>query len=430
MNQQPATIRTYLFRGVFLLSLLGVIVIPLALGQEDAGKRSVTKPNAVAKMSQLPPLSRQAARAQAVRASELPTITSGAAGAHLLRILPMPKAPQVVLYDQYDNASTAASLSSTFTDFPTFGADLADDFVVPGGETWSVDSIDADGVFFNGPGPANDWNVFIYADNGGLPGTLVYSSLNQPVSVNGTTFTVNLSPAACLAEGHYWIEIQANMTFVPNGEWGWTDRTVQSNSPAAWQNPGGGFGLCPSWTSKLTCIPTAGGPDQVFRINGTTGSCGGTPTPTLTPTPTPTCTPGGTPGPWTQAAPVGIDHYGGFMDSDGTYAYEGGGYSFSIGDNITQFGRFDPVANTWTPLAAVPDLNNGEASAVYAPNVNKLFVFGGEEISSATVVNTTRIYDIAHQHLEHRSADAGCASLYGFWLLQRQDLPGGWIYYR
>jgi len=32
---------------------------------------------------------------------------------------------------------------------------------------------------------------------------------------------------------------------------------------------------------------------------------------------------------------------------------------------------------------------------VYAPNVNKLFVFGGEEITLATVVNTTRIYDIA-----------------------------------
>ena len=26
------------------------------------------------------------------------------------------------------------------------------------------------------------------------------------------------------------------------------------------------------------------------------------------------------------------------MDSDGTLAYEGGGYSFSVGDNINQFG--------------------------------------------------------------------------------------------
>ena len=132
------------------------------------------------------------------------------------------------------------------------------------------------------------------------------------------------------------------------------------------------------------------------------GPCGSpTPTPTATatttgsPSATPTCPPGGSPGPWTQAAPVAVDHYGGFMDSDGTFAYEGGGYSFSAGDNINQFGKFNPVANTWTPLAPVPDLNNGMASGVYAPNVNKLFVFGGSEFTTATVVNTTRIYDIA-----------------------------------
>ena len=83
------------------------------------------------------------------------------------------------------------------------------------------------------------------------------------------------------------------------------------------------------------------------------------------------------------------------MDSDGTFAYEGGGYSFSAGGTINQFGKFDPVANTWTPLAPVPDLTNAEASGVYAPNVNKLFVFGGDDPTTGTVVNTTRIYDIA-----------------------------------
>src|SRR4029077_1249199 len=92
---------------------------------------------------------------------------------------------------------------------------------------------------------------------------------------------------------------------------------------------------------------------------------------------------------------VAVDHYGGFMDSDGIFAYEGGGYSFSAAGTISHFGRFDPVANTWTPLAPVPDLNNAEASAVYAPNVNKLFVFGGDNPASGTVVATARIYDIA-----------------------------------
>src|SRR6266496_2166457 len=212
------------------------------------------------------------------RTSQIPLASSGAIGGHFVQVPPSPAAPQVVLYDQYNNASTVATLSATFTDFPTFSSDLADDFVVPGGQTWNVESIDADGLYFNGPGPAINWNVFIYTDSSTLPGTLVYSTLNQPVSVVGTTFTVNLTPAAVLAAGTYWIEIQANMDFATQGEWGWTDRTVLSNNPAAWQNPGGGFGMCPTWTVKTVCIPTAGGPDQVYRLNGTIG--GGTPSPT------------------------------------------------------------------------------------------------------------------------------------------------------
>src|SRR5262249_8289467 len=146
----------------------------------------------------------------------------------------------------------------------------------------------------------------------------------------------------------------------------------------------------PTDTDGTCRIWLAGGYDSTGLPTASTERfcCGGG---GQSPTPTPTCAAGGTPGPWTQAAPVAIDHYGGFMDSDGTFAYEGGGYSFSAAGNINQFGKFDPVANAWTPLAAVPDLNNGEASGVYAPNVNKLFVFGGENVATATVVNTTRI---------------------------------------
>src|SRR5438874_4216960 len=129
--------------------------------------------------------------------------------------------------------------------------------------------------------------------------------------------------------------------------------------------------------------------------NGSGGCVSPTPTPTGTPSATPTCPPGGSPGPWMQAAPVAIDHYGGFIDSNGTVAYEGGGYSFSASGTINQFGSFNPATNTWTPLAPVPDLENAEASGVYAPGVNKLFVFGGDNPTTGTVVSTTRIYDIA-----------------------------------
>ena len=212
MNKQPATIKTSLFRGAFLLSLLGAIVIPIALGQQDASKGNVTKPAArqnvaantyrtgppVTEMFSAHPEQPNISRTEL---SHLITPTNGATGVRSVSILLAPQIPQIVLYDQYNNGSTTASLSATFTDFATFNADLADDFVVPGGQTWNVQSIDADGLYFNGAGPATSWNVFIYADNGGLPGAQVYSTLNQPVVVSNTTFTVSLNPAALLTAG-------------------------------------------------------------------------------------------------------------------------------------------------------------------------------------------------------------------------------------
>src|SRR5207249_7403974 len=78
-----------------------------------------------------------------------------------------------------------------------------------------------------------DWSSDVcssdLADNAGLPGAQVFSATKIPISQVGTTFTANLSPAAVLNSGTYWIKIQANMTFGTQGEWGWTDRTVQSN---------------------------------------------------------------------------------------------------------------------------------------------------------------------------------------------------------
>src|SRR5262249_42316147 len=151
--------------------------------------------------------------------------------------------------------------------------------------------------------------------SGGFPGTQVYSTTNQPFVQSGTTFTVNLSPAAVLSPGTYWIEIQGNTTFGTEGQWGWTDRTVQSNNGAAWQNPGGGFGICLSWGRRADpagCNIDPGVPDQVYRINGTIG--GGTPTPT--PSGTPTATPSGTPTATPTGTPSGCIINGSLDQSD------------------------------------------------------------------------------------------------------------------
>ncbi len=247
--------KAYLIRRAFyLLLLVAVWAMPFALAQRSAIRRSVGKPGGA--LSRVP---------------EVPQLTSARLGAHIMLAPAPPSAPQTVLYDQYDNAGTDVTVSATFTDFPTSGADLADDFVVPTGQTWNVQSIDADGAYFFGVGPAIDWNVFFYADNAGFPGAQVYSTTHQPVQQNGSTFTVNLPSPAVLSAGTYWVEIQANMTFGTQGEWGWSNRTVTSYNAAAWQNPGGGLGVCRSWSRRgATCGTDPSEPDQMYRLNGTT----------------------------------------------------------------------------------------------------------------------------------------------------------------
>ena len=271
-KQINLTTKAHLIRSAFyLLVLIGICAIPFALAQRKATRVSAAnpaaKPNAGA-IAQLPPGDTLPST------SQVPLPNGGVIGAHAVRIPPSPEAPQSVLYDQYNNLATFRTFSATFADRPDLNADLADDFVVPAGQTWNVQSISADGAYLNFPGPANSWNVFIYADNAGLPGMQVYSILNTAVTVNRTTFTVNLTPAAVLASGTYWIEIQANMT-LSSQQWGWTDRAVQSNQGATWRNPGGGWGFCPIWTRKTTCFaPPTSGPDQVFRLNGNAmGAC-------------------------------------------------------------------------------------------------------------------------------------------------------------
>lgn len=146
-----------------------------------------------------------------------------------------------------------------------------DDFVVPGGETWSIDGVDVLGAYFNGSGPADSFNVYFYTDASGLPGTLVDSRMAQPYT-NDASAIITLDSPVVLTEGTYWISVQARMDFPIGGQWGWTDRTVTSNTASVFQNPADGLGTgCPTWAAKTVCIPGSD-PDTTFRLNGTIGS--------------------------------------------------------------------------------------------------------------------------------------------------------------
>jgi hypothetical protein len=150
--------------------------------------------------------------------------------------------------------------------------------------------IDVDGAYFNGPGPANTFTVFFYSDNDGFPGNQIYATFAWWTQ-NGSTFTLHIcdNPPCqpVLYPGRYWVEIQANMTAMCCGEWGWTNRTVTDLNAAVWRNPSGFFGACTSWSRRAaTCGLDPSAPDQVYRIYANL-----IPTPTATTTPTASATP-------------------------------------------------------------------------------------------------------------------------------------------
>ena len=154
-------------------------------------------------------------------------------------------------------------------------------------------------MYFNGTGPAPAVNVFFYQNASGLPGTLVYSALGLVPADAAGTFTIALTTPAVLPAGTYWVSVQAVMAFSAGGQWGWTERTVQSNSASAWQNPGGGFGNpCTSWGARVATCAVGTQPDLVYRLSGTIGGAAqtcSTPSdvPWLSEAPTSGATPGG-----------------------------------------------------------------------------------------------------------------------------------------
>ena len=119
--------------------------------------------------------------------------------------------------------------------------------------------------------------------------------------------------------------------------------------------------------------------------------------PSPTPSATATASPGAScaPGVWTAVAPFPVpDVYGAAATSNGTSAWLAGGYSFSASSDVNNFRRYDLGSNTWTTLAPMPDIISN-ASAVYSPINNKVYVFGGGNATSGVVSNATRIYDVA-----------------------------------
>src|SRR5437762_6543319 len=177
-----------------------------------------------------------------------------------------------ILKNRVGNPGVYSILSQDFTDagFDIYDSYLADDCAVPASLTlgWKVQGMRAVGIFFNGAGPCDSVSVNFYKDASGLPGAQTGTTQTGAGSPSGT-HTLVFPTAQKLAKGAtYWASMWCTMAYAAGGEWGWSDRIDQDGNAAKWENPGGGFGTCPTWTDMDTCVGIAGEPDLQYALAG------------------------------------------------------------------------------------------------------------------------------------------------------------------
>ncbi len=174
-----------------------------------------------------------------------------------------------VLYNQAANCGGSSAPSQVFTDIGNSAVEAADDFVVPGGEVWAIETV-FDGIFGPGAGPVDSVNITFYAD-GASPGSPVcsYPSLAATPSAADSDFTLTLPSPCLLGPGTYWISAQAVMAFNPNGQWFWLESQTALGASYEWRDPAGLFGVgCADWTDHVTCTIGGVANDLCFGLLG------------------------------------------------------------------------------------------------------------------------------------------------------------------
>ena len=174
-------------------------------------------------------------------------------------------------YNQADNDNGVGIVSQNFeATFDQYDAQGADDFKIAAGGC-KIKIVHADGLYFNGAGPAVNFTVEFYK-SGTTPTTLIKSLTKKYVDTSGGLGSVDIKlgkKGPKLDKGKYWVSVIANLDFQAGGEWGWNTNNTQRQLAAVWQNPGNGFGSgCTTWGNMVSCIGALGqGPDFSFSLS-------------------------------------------------------------------------------------------------------------------------------------------------------------------
>ncbi len=178
-----------------------------------------------------------------------------------------------VLHDQNNNPAINGVTSQFGTGAPNADVQAADDFDVPAGQIWTIGSVDVTGFYNLGNGPVQSVNVYVYHDQGNLPGIEAFARKNIIPSngLTGPSFSAPVNGAP-LAGGHkYWLSFQVNLNDYQAEQWYWQNRVLQSGSPAAFRDTAGTlFSGCTSFMVRSApgCPGPAGSADEMFRLNG------------------------------------------------------------------------------------------------------------------------------------------------------------------
>ena len=185
------------------------------------------------------------------------------------------------------NNTTNGIVSTALSSLPggSDRANTADDFVVPTGESWTIDFIYTEG-FSNLAVDADSFEIVFYADNGGSPGAVVSTEtvpLGGPVTM--TTQEMTLSNPVVLTAGTYWVSVIGTYdtgTTLNDGRWNWTTGPTGIGSEWFIQDTAGFFGAPFPWTPGSALGVNA--PSTFFALRGT-ASPAGTPPPATQPVP-------------------------------------------------------------------------------------------------------------------------------------------------
>lgn len=196
-----------------------------------------------------------------------------------------------VLYDQTEpeafiESTVSQDFEPAFDSRDTMGAD---DFTVPKGEEWFVESVLAHGKHLGAANTPTAFRITIFEDAAGKPGSTLVEQEGGSFSPYPGRTVISLAPAELLQPGKYWLSIQAVMTSnidAPGDAsrwfWGFND-DGPFGSPAVFKNPGGGWPEfdCPEFETFADCdMPEAvHNQDYSFLISGTrsvTAECAAT----------------------------------------------------------------------------------------------------------------------------------------------------------